>query len=45
MHGGVHGWKGQFFRLDKHIDRFSESTKSLKMPSSLEKDDLENKLQ
>ena len=23
----VHVWKGQFFRLDEHIDRFFESTK------------------
>ena len=22
----VHVWKGRFFRLDKHIDRFFEST-------------------
>ena len=36
----VHVWKGQFFRLDEHIDRFFESTKSLRMPCSLERDDL-----
>ena len=24
----VHVWKGRFFRLDKHIDRFFHSTKN-----------------
>ena len=28
----VHVWKGRFFRLDKHIDRFFESTEKLRMP-------------
>ena len=29
----VHVWKGRFFRLDKHIDRFFESAEKLRMPS------------
>ncbi len=36
----VHVWKGQFFRLDEHIDRFFESTKRLRMPCSIERDEL-----
>ena len=28
----VHVWKGRFFRLDKHIDRFFQSTEKLRMP-------------
>ena len=31
----VHVWKGRFFRLDKHIDRFFESTEKLRMPCTV----------
>ena len=31
----VHVWKGRFFRLDKHIDRFFESTEKLRMPCAV----------
>jgi len=33
----VHVWKGRFFRLDKHIDRFFESTNKLRMPCSMDR--------
>ena len=36
----VHVWKGRFFRLDKHIERFFESTKKLRMPCQLSRDEL-----
>ena len=36
----VHVWKGRFFRLDKHIDRFFESAKKLRMPCQISRDDL-----
>ena len=36
----VHVWQGRFFRLDKHIDRFFESTKKLRMPCRLSRDTL-----
>ena len=36
----VHVWKGRFFRLDKHIDRFFESTKKLRMPCQMDRDEL-----
>jgi len=36
----VHVWKGRFFRLDKHIDRFFESTNKLRMPCQISRDDL-----
>ena len=36
----VHVWKGRFFCLDKHIDRFFESTKKLRMPCQLSRDEL-----
>ena len=36
----VHVWHGRFFRLDKHIDRFFESTKKLRMPSQMDRDEL-----
>lgn len=36
----VHVWKGRFFRLDKHIDRFFESTKKLRMPCQMDRDQL-----
>ncbi len=36
----VHVWKGRFFRLDKHINRFFESTKKLRMPCQMDRDEL-----
>ena len=36
----VHVWKGRFFCLDKHIDRFFESTKKLRMPCQISRDEL-----
>jgi len=36
----VHVWKGRFFRLDKHIDRFFESAKKLRMPCQISRDEL-----
>ena len=36
----VHVWHGRFFRLDKHIDRFFESTKKLRMPCQMSRDEL-----
>ncbi|MDC0624947.1 aminotransferase class IV [Alphaproteobacteria bacterium] len=36
----VHVWKGRFFRLDKHIDRFFESSKKLRMPCQISRDEL-----
>ena len=36
----VHVWKGRFFRLDKHIDRFFESAKKLRMPCKINRDEL-----
>jgi len=36
----VHVWKGYFFRLDNHIDRFFESTKKLRMPCKISRDEL-----
>ena len=36
----VHVWKGRFFRLDKHIDRFFESVKKLRMPCQISRDEL-----
>jgi branched-chain amino acid aminotransferase len=36
----VHVWKGRFFRLDKHIDRFFESAKKLRMPCQIIRDEL-----
>mgnify|MGYP001192634129 CR=1 FL=1 len=36
----VHFWKGRFFQLDKHIDRFFESTKKLRMPCKMERNQL-----
>ena len=36
----VHVWKGRFFRLDNHIDRFFESTKKLRMPCQISRDEL-----
>ena len=36
----VHVWKGRFFQLDKHLDRFFESTKKLRMPCQMDRDQL-----
>ena len=36
----VHVWKGRFFQLDKHINRFFESTKKLRMPCQISRDEL-----
>ena len=36
----VHVWKGRFFRLDKHIDRFFQSAEKLRMPCALSRDKL-----
>ena len=36
----VHVWKGRFFRLDKHIDRFFESAKKLRMPCQMDRSEL-----
>jgi branched-chain amino acid aminotransferase len=36
----VHVWKGRFFRLDKHIDRFFASAKKLRMPCQISRDEL-----
>lgn len=36
----VHVWKGRFFQLNKHIDRFFESTKKLRMPCRMDRDEL-----
>ena len=36
----VHVWKGRFFRMDKHIDRFFESAKKLRMPCQISRDEL-----
>ena len=36
----VHVWNNRFFLLDKHLDRFFESTKKLKMPCKLNKKQL-----
>ncbi len=38
----VHVWKGRFFRLDEHIDRFYESTKSLRMPCAIDRSELKS---
>ena len=36
----VHVWKGRFFRLDKHIDRFFQSTEKLRMSCTVSRMDL-----
>ena len=36
----VHVWKGRFFRLDLHIERFFKSTQKLRMPCQMDKNDL-----
>jgi branched-chain amino acid aminotransferase len=34
----VHVWKNRFFLLDRHIDRFLDSTKKLRMPCGIPKE-------
>ena len=36
----VHVWKGRFFLLDKHIDRFFSSSKKLRMPCKVSRSKL-----
>ena len=36
----VHVWKGSFFQLDKHIDRFFKSTEKLRMPCRLGREEI-----
>ena len=36
----AHVWKGRFFLLDKHIDRFFKSTEKLKMPCKINREEL-----
>ena len=36
----VHVWKGRFFRLDKHIDRFFQSTEKLRMSCTVSRIDI-----
>ena len=36
----VHVWKGRFFRLDKHIDRFFKSSEKLRMPCGINRKEL-----
>ena len=36
----VHVWKDRFFRLDLHIERFYKSTRKLRMPCQMDKDEL-----
>ena len=38
----VHVWKNRFFLLDKHIDRFFNSTKKLKMPCSMSREEIKS---
>ena len=38
----VHVWKNRFFLLDKHIDRFFNSTEKLKMPCQIPKGELKS---
>ena len=40
----VHVWKGRFFRLDKHIDRFFQSTEKLRMSCTVSRIDLKKYL-
>jgi branched-chain amino acid aminotransferase len=37
----VHVWKGRFFRLDRHIDRFLNSIEKLRMTLPFSRDRLE----
>ena len=36
----VHVWKNRFFQLDRHIDRFFDSTKKLRMPCKMDRHEL-----
>ncbi len=36
----AHVWKGRFFLLDKHIDRFFKSTEKLRMPCKIDRTEL-----
>jgi len=36
----VHVWKGRFFQLDKHIDRFFKSTEKLRMPCGFSREEI-----
>ncbi|MGI9463839.1 MAG: hypothetical protein ACR2OM_07865, partial [Aestuariivirgaceae bacterium] len=36
----VHVWKGRFFRLDDHVDRFLASTEKLRFSLPLDRDGL-----
>ena len=36
----AHVWKGRFFLLDKHIDRFFKSTEKLRMPCKIDRKEL-----
>ena len=38
----VHVWKGRFFLLDKHIDRFFSSSSKLRMPCEISRDKIKN---
>ena len=38
----VHVWNGRFFLIDKHIDRFFNSTKKLRMPCVLFREKIKN---
>ena len=40
----VHVWQGRFFRLDKHIDRFFQSTEKLRMPCKVSRINLKKYL-
>ena len=37
----AHVWKGRFFLLDKHIDRFFKSTEKLRMPCKIDRKELQ----
>ena len=38
----VHVWKGRFFLLDKHIDRFFSSSSKLRMPCEISRNKIKN---
>jgi branched-chain amino acid aminotransferase len=40
----VHVWKGRFFRLDKHLDRFTKSVEKLRLTLPFDRAGLENTL-
>ena len=41
----VHVWNNRFFQLDEHISRFFASTEKLRMPCSLNREELKKFLQ